>query len=60
MTSYTLQDKNKMSRINDERDDVDGSIRYIKFSGDYDKFYYWKENTMAVARHKGILKYVIK
>ena len=60
MTSYTLQEKNKMSRINDETDQVAGSIRRIKFSGDYDKFYQWNENTKAVDRHKGILKYTTK
>ena len=36
------------------------AIRYIKFSGDYDKFDEWKENTKAIARHKGILKYLKK
>ena len=37
-----------------------GSIRYINFSGYYDKFDEWKENTKAVYRHKGILKYLTK
>ena len=49
-----------MSRINDERYDMAGAIRYIKFSGDYEKFYGWKENTKAVAGHNGILKYLKK
>ena len=60
MNSYTLQEKNKISSINDERDEVDGSIRRIIFSGDYDKFDQWKENTKDIARHKVILKYMTK
>ena len=60
MTSYTLQEKNKMSIINDERDQVAGPISCIKFIGDYDKFYQWKKITKAIARHKGILKYITK
>ena len=39
---------------------MDGSIRYIKFSGDYDKFDERKENNKAIARNKGILKYLTK
>ena len=37
-----------------------GAIRYIKFSGDYGMFYAWKNKTKAIARHKGILKYLTK
>ena len=37
-----------------------GDIRYIKFSGDYEKFDEWKNNTKAISRHKGILKYLTK
>ena len=33
-----------------------GAIRYIKFSGDYDKFDWWKEKTKEIARYKGIRK----
>ena len=35
-------------------------IRYIKFSGDYDKFDAFKENTNSISRHKGTLKYLTK
>ena len=48
------------SSTKDEIDNMTGSIRYIKFSGDYDKFDEWKENTKAIFRHKGILKYMTK
>ena len=37
-----------------------GAIRYIKFSGYYDKFDEWKDTTNAIARRKGILKYLTK
>ena len=33
-----------------------GAIRYIKVSGDYEKFDEWKEKTKENFRHKGILK----
>ena len=36
------------------------AIRYIKFRGDYDKCDEWKKKTKAIARHKGILKYLTK
>ena len=39
---------------------MDGSIRYIKFSGDYDKFDEWKQKTNAISRYKGIFKYLTK
>ena len=39
---------------------MEGDIRYIKLSGDYDKFYELKEKTKAIFRHKGILKYLTK
>ena len=39
---------------------MDGAIRYIKFSGEYEKFDYWKENTKAISVHKCILKYLTK
>ena len=35
--------KKKTSIIKEERCDMVVAIRYIKFSGDYDKFYEWKE-----------------
>ena len=35
-----------------------GSIIYIKFSGDCEKFYDCKNNTKQIARHKGIMKYL--
>ena len=59
-TSYTLQKKKKMSSIKYEKYEMAGAIRYINFSGDYDKFYEWKENTKSIARHMNILKYLIK
>ena len=34
-----------MSSIKEERDETAGAIRYIKFSGDYDKFDERKEKT---------------
>ena len=37
-----------------------GAIRYIKFSGYYDKFDEWKEKTKAISRYKAILKYLKK
>ena len=39
---------------------MSGAIRYIKFSGYYDKFDDWRLNTKAISRHKGILKYLKK
>ena len=49
-----------MSSIKEERDGVTEAIIYIKFSGEYEKFDEWKENTKAIERHKGILKYLTK
>ena len=49
-----------MSSIKDERGEMAGSISYIKFSGDYDKFDEWKENTKPISIHKVILKYLTK
>ena len=49
-----------MSSIKEERYEMAGDIRYIKFSGDYENFDEWKENTKAISRHKGILKYLTK
>ena len=43
-----------------EREDMAGVVIYIKFSGNYDKFYEWKEKTKAISRHKGILNYLTK
>ena len=37
-----------------------GAIRYINFSGDYDKFDECKQKTKAIARHKVLLKYLTK
>ena len=39
---------------------MDGAIKIIKLSGDYNKFDKQKEKIKAVARHKGILKYITK
>ena len=49
-----------MSSIKDELGEMAGAISYIKFSGDYDKFDQWKENTKPISRHKVILKYLTK
>ena len=49
-----------MFRIKEEINETYGSIRYIKFSGDYDKFYGWKEKTKTIAGQKMILKYIKK
>ena len=43
-----------------EREDMARVVIYIKFSGNYDKFYEWKEKTKAISRHKGILNYLTK
>ena len=48
------------SSTKDEVEEMAGSIRYIKFSGYYYKFYEWKDNTKEITRHKGILKYLTK
>ena len=47
-----------MSSITEERDCMAGAMIYIKYSGEYDKFDEWKENTKAITRHKVILKYL--
>ena len=39
---------------------MDRAIKYLKFSGDCDNFYEWKENTKEIVKHKGILKYLTK
>ena len=49
-----------MPSIKEKIDEIYGAIRYINFSGDYEKFYEWKEKTKNIARHKGILKYLTK
>ena len=48
------------SSTNDGIEDMSGSIRYIKFSDDYDNFDEWKENTKENSRHEAILKYLTK
>ena len=40
-----------MSSTKDEKEGMDGAIRYIKFCGDYDKFDEWKEKTKSISRH---------
>ena len=42
----------------DKIKEISGAIRYIKFSGDYDKFDECKEQTKAIFIHKGVLKYL--
>ena len=39
---------------------MDGSIRYINFSGDYENFDEWKENNKEIPSHKEILNYLTK
>ena len=36
------------------------AIIKITFRGDYNNFDGWKENTKAIARHEGALKYLTK
>ena len=36
------------------------AIKYINFSGDYDKFYEWRLKTKAISIHKSILNYLKK
>ena len=60
MACYSLQENKNMSRIKQERGEMDESTRYTKFSGEYENFDYWKEKTKAIARHKTILKYLTK
>ena len=48
------------SSLKEEIEDMTGSIIYINFSGDYDKFYEWKGKTKAIVIHKDILKYLTK
>ena len=43
-----------------EGEEMGDSIRYIKFSGDYDEFDKLKEKKKSIAIHRGILKYLIK
>ena len=49
-----------MSIIKEERYYMTDPIKYIKFSGYYDKFDEWKENTKAILGHKGIINYLTK
>ena len=49
-----------ISLTKDERYDMSGAIRYIKFSGDYNKFGECKKKTEAIFRHEGILKCLTK
>ena len=49
-----------MSIIKEEKYEMEGAIRYIKFIGNYEKFDEWKEKTKAISRHKEILEYLIK
>ena len=49
-----------MPRIKEERDDVAGAMRWIKFSGNYDKFDERKEKANEISKHKVILNYITK
>ena len=60
MTRYTPKDEKMTSSTKDEIDEVSGAISYIKFSGDYDNFYEWKEKTKMISRYKVILKHLTK
>ena len=60
MICYTPQEKKMTSSTKDERDEMAGAIRYIKFTGEYDNFEEWREKTKAIYKHKGILKYLTK
>ena len=54
------EDNNKEEGIHHQRkrDKMEGSIRYIKISGDYDNFYQRKDKTRAIASHKVTLNYL--
>ena len=60
MTSYNIQEKNNMSSIKDEKDEMSGAIKYITFSGGYNKFDGRKEKTKEIFGHKDIIKYLTK
>ena len=49
-----------MSIIKEERYDMAGAIRYIKFSGYDEKFFWRKEKIKSIARDESILKYITK
>ena len=49
-----------MPSIREDRYETEGTIQYIKFREDYDKFGKWKENTKSISKHKEILKYLTK
>ena len=55
-----MRELKKMSNIKEVIYGMAGAIIYIKFSVDYDTFDERKEKTKAIARHKGILKYLNK
>ena len=50
----------KRSIIKDYRYDMEGIIKYIKFSGDKENFDEWKENTKEISGQKEIIKYLTK
>ena len=50
----------KISRIKDQRYDMEDTIKFIKFSGDKEIFDEWKENNKEISRQKEILKYLTK
>ena len=50
----------KISRIKDQRYDMEDTIKCIKFSGDKEIFDEWKENNKEISRQKEILKYLTK
>ena len=47
-----------MSSTREKRYEMDTAIRYIKFSGDYEKFDEWKGKNKVIERQKCILKYL--
>ena len=56
MTRYSQKQNNTISSSKDEREETDGAIRYIKFSGDYDKFDELRENKKSIVIKKGYPK----
>ena len=49
-----------MSIIREEIDDMEGYIRYIISSGDYNKSDGWKQKTKSIAGNKSIFEYLTK
>ena len=61
ITPYKEENKKEeYAKHKKERYEIAEDIRYINFSGDYDKFDQCTEKNKASERHKGTLKYLTK